>query len=208
MSPAARGLCAAGPLLLSWAACAPAASQAAPGLGGQPVTTLAWVGEDAVRGLKVVVEALPDAAEPEAAVLSTEAPLLRALALRDDEGILQVHGFGAAAQGELAALTWPDGSRMEPARPREDADARARLLYEAAGAGGAHAMPDSMPAARRDHLVVGRIRADAEAVLTWSGAAGSLRLAPRRWTAAERLAVLTSTAPAPAESSHPEAAHD
>jgi len=208
MSRAGRGLCAAGTLLGALAACAPAASQPAPGLGGQAATSLAWVGEDAARGLKVVVEALPDAAEPDAAVLSTEAPLLRALELGNDEGILLVHGFGPAARGELAALSWPDGSRMAPARPREVASARERLLYEAAGAGGAHAQPDAMSAARRAHLVVGRVSADADAILTWTGPAGSLYLAPRRWTAAERLAVLGAAPPAPLDAVHSDAGHD
>lgn len=208
MSFLARGLCAAGPMILGLAACAPAASQAAPGLGGQAITTLAWVGEDAARGLKVVVEALPEAAEPEAAVLSIEAPLLRALALRSDEGILQVHGFGAAAAGELATLIWPDGTRMRPAQPREDASARERLLYEAAAAGGTHALPQAMTAQRRDHLVVGPVSSDPEAVLTWTGAAGSLQLQPRRWTAAERTAGLGTARPAPADHAQAERAHD
>ena len=191
------------PLLLGLAACAPAASQPGPTLTETAATTLAWVGEDPELGLKVVVEPLHENAEAGAASVSVLAPLLGALALRPEDGILQVHVFGSAAGSELAALAWPDGSRMLPAQPREEASARERLLYEAVGAGGAHAWTPSMPSLRHDYLVVGPLREPLEADLAWSEAPASLRLTPRRWTAAERQEALGIARPA-----HAEAAHD
>lgn len=203
MSRIRRGLTGAGPLLLILAACSPAASQPAGAADAAPATTLAWVGEDAARGLKVIVEPIAEPAEAGRAAVSLTAPLQRALAVGRGESILQVRVLGAAARSEPAALAWPDGSRLLPAQPREDASARERLLYEAVGAGAAHPWLPTMPDLRRDYLVVGPLSEAPDEALLWADASGPLELTLRRWTTAERLACLGTPHPV-----HAEAAHD
>jgi hypothetical protein len=196
------GLIGGGLLLLELSACSPASSLATNAADSLAAQTLAWVGVDAERGLTVVVEPLMEPGAPDSAVVSVSAPLTQALDLGPDERILQVHVLGDAASAQPAGLEWPDGARLRPAQPREDASPRERLISEAVGAGSAHALPAAMSLARRDYLVIGRLRDFRDESLRWSGTPQGLTLLPRRWTAAERQAVLGGARPAEADAVH------
>ncbi len=166
-------------------ACAP--SVAGPGRDAAaaiPADT-AWVGEDAVRGWRVVLEPLPPPEQPELAAVDAEAVLRAALRVPPEENLFLVHVLAAPGEVPLAALRWQDAHELRPLAPREDATPRERLLYEAAARGGGVGPP-------RTYLVAGFPPHASEDSAEWQGAAPALRLAARHWTSTARAAFLDS----------------
>jgi hypothetical protein len=166
------------------AACAPTAGAAGGGSLAPSTSSLAWVGEDPARGLRVVLEVLPRAAGAAGASADAEAPLRDALDVAADEDLFLLHLLQAPADRADGTVRWGAGAALRAPAAREDASPRARLLHEALVRGGSASLQP------RRSLLAGPAPAGADAVAEWRGVEPPLPLTPRLWSAAERAACL------------------